>query len=232
MVDDTDNEIEHIKNNPHNLAWTSAIRVNQEDEDSETSIIDLLDSSDDENSGDELDDIEEEEEGEWMAELSGMQEDQDDSDPGIKPITNNALPCQSSGQTAEQENNDFDIQNAEEVDHVDAEFENIALTELGGANDSDAQAQMQEQTDNVDVDWWVTLLVRVVAVRAAELLSELSRCQRCFQSCCESCCQSSAAVRAAAVRATVQAAVRPVVRAQPLSEPLSKLLSELCPLSA
>jgi len=115
--------------------------------------MDLLDSSEDENSGDELDHIEEEEEGQWKAELSGMLEDQDNSDPGIMPITNNALLCHSSGRTAEQEDHDFEIQNAEELDHVDAEFENIALTELGGDNDPDAQAQTEEQTDNVDVDW-------------------------------------------------------------------------------
>jgi hypothetical protein len=69
------------------------------------------------------------------------------------PITNNALPSHSSSWTAEQEDQDFDIQNAEELDQVDADFNNIALTELEGANDPDAQAQKEDQTDNVDVDW-------------------------------------------------------------------------------
>jgi hypothetical protein len=226
MVDHTDNEIEYIKTNPLNLEQTSTIRVKQEDEDIETSGIDLLDSSEEETSGDELDDMEQEEEGEGNEELPGMPEDQDDSDPGIMPITNIALPSNSPGRTAEQEDQDFAIQNAEELHRVDADFNKIALTELEGANDPDGQAQKQDQTDNVDVDWLVTALVRVVAVRSVELLSALSRCQRC----CQSCCQSSAAVRAA-VRATVRAAVIAVVRAQPLSEPLSKLLSELSPVS-
>jgi hypothetical protein len=153
MVDDTDNEIEYIKTNPLNLERTSTIRVKQEAKDSETSVIDLLDSSEDETSGDELDDMEDEEEGEEKEEVPGMPEDQDDSDQGIMPITNNALPSQSSGRTAEHEDQDFEIQNAEELDQVDTDFNNIALTELEGANDSDAQAQKEDQTDNVDVDW-------------------------------------------------------------------------------
>jgi hypothetical protein len=97
--------------------------------------------------------MEEEEEGEGKEELPGMLEDQDDSDLGIMPITNNALPSHSSGRTAEQEDQDFDIQKAEELDQVDADFNNIALTELEGANNPDAQAQKEDQTDNVDVDW-------------------------------------------------------------------------------
>jgi len=82
-----------------------------------------------------------------------MPEDQDDSDPGIMPITNNALSSHSSSQTAEQEDQDFEIQNAEELDQVDADFNNIALTELEGANDPDVQAQKEDRMDNVDVDW-------------------------------------------------------------------------------
>jgi len=153
MVDDTNNKIEYIKTNPLIPEGTSTIRVKQEDKDSETSVIDLLDSSEDETSGDELDDMEEEEDGEGKEELPGMPEDQDDFDPGIMPITNNARPSQSSGRTAEQEDQDFDIQNAEELDQVDADFNNIARTELQGANDPDVQAQKEDQTDNVDVDW-------------------------------------------------------------------------------
>jgi hypothetical protein len=153
MVDDTDNEIEYIMTNPLNLARTSTIRVKHENEDSETSVIDLLDSSEDETSGDELDDMEEEEEGEGKEELPGMPEDQDDSDLVIMPITNNALRSHSSGRAAEQEDQDFDIQDAEELDQVDADFNNIALMELEGANNPDAQAQKEDQTDNVDVDW-------------------------------------------------------------------------------
>jgi hypothetical protein len=153
MLDDTDNEIEYIKTNPLNLEQTSTIRVKQEDKDSETSVIDLLDSSENETSGDKLDDLEEEEEGKGKEELPGVPEDQDDSDPVIMPITNNTLPGHSSGRNAEHEDQDFDIQNAEELDQVDADFNNIALMELEGANDPDAQAQKEDQTDNVDVDW-------------------------------------------------------------------------------
>jgi len=153
MVDDTDNEIEYIKTNPINLERTSTIRVKQQDEDSETSVIDLLDSSEDETSGNELDDMEEEEEGDGKEELPGMSEDQDNYDPGMMPITDNTLPSHSSGRTAETEDQDLDIQNEEELDQVDADFNNIALTELEGANDADAQAQKEDKTDNVDVDW-------------------------------------------------------------------------------
>ena len=97
--------------------------------------------------------MEEEEEGEGKEELPGMAEDLDNSDPGIMPITNNALPSHASGRTAEQEDQDFDIQNAEELDQVDADFNNIALTELEGANNPDAQVQEEDQADNVNVDW-------------------------------------------------------------------------------
>jgi len=97
--------------------------------------------------------MEEEEEGEGKEELPGMPEDQDDSDPGIVPIANNAPPSHSSGRTADQEDQDFNNHNAEEFDQVDADFNNIALTELEGANDPDVQAQKEDQTDNVNVDW-------------------------------------------------------------------------------
>jgi len=69
------------------------------------------------------------------------------------PITNNALLSHSSGRTVQPEDQDFDIQNTEEIDQVDADFNNIALTELEGVNDPDAQAQKEDQADNVDVDW-------------------------------------------------------------------------------
>jgi hypothetical protein len=153
MVDDTKNEFEYIKTNPLNLEQTSTIRVKHENQDSETSVIDLLDSSEDETIGDELDDMQQEEEGAGKEELPGMPEDQDNSDPGIMPITNNALPSYSSSQTAQQEGQDFDIQNAEELDQVDADFNKIGLTELEGANNHDVQAQKVDQTDNVDGDW-------------------------------------------------------------------------------
>jgi len=97
------------------------------------------------------------------------------------------------GKSVEQEDQDFDIENVEDVDQVDADFNYIALMDLEVANDPDALAQNEDQTDNVDVGWWVTVLVRVAALRAVELMSELCPCQ----SCCLSCYQSSAAVRAA-----------------------------------
>ena len=153
MVDDTDNEIIYIKTNPLNQKRSSTIRVKQEDEDSEPLVIDLLDCPEDEISGDKSDDTEEEEEGEGMQELLGMPEGQDDSNPGIMPITDNTPPTHSSGWTVEQVDPDFDIQNEEELDQVDADFNNIDLTELEGANDPDTHAQKEDQTDNVDVDW-------------------------------------------------------------------------------
>jgi len=88
-----------------------------------------------------------------MEELPGMPEDQDDSDLGNMPMTKNALLSHSSGRTVEPEDQDFDIQYAEELDQVDTEFNDIALTEPEGANDPDVQAQKEDQTDTVDVDW-------------------------------------------------------------------------------
>jgi len=41
----------------------------------------------------------------------------------------------------------------EELHEVDADFNNIAVTELEGANDPDLQARMEDQADNADVDW-------------------------------------------------------------------------------
>jgi hypothetical protein len=126
--------------------------VKQEDEDSQHSVIDLLDSSKHIISGNELDDMEEKEEGQGNEELLGMPEDQNNSDPGIMPIAKNVLPSHSHGWTVEQEDLDFNIQNGDELDHVDADFNNIGLTELEGANDPDGQAQKEDKTDNVDVD--------------------------------------------------------------------------------
>jgi len=133
MVDDTDNEMEYIKTNPLNLEQKSTIRVKQADKDCETLVIDILDSSEDEIGADELYDMEEEEEEEGKEELPGMREDQDDSDLGIMPITNNALLCYSSSRTVEQEDQEFNIQDTEELDEVDADFTNIALNGTRGS---------------------------------------------------------------------------------------------------
>ena len=97
--------------------------------------------------------MEEEEEGEGEEELPGMPGDQDYSNRGMMTITNNAIPSYFSGRTVEQEDQDFNIQYAEELDQLEADFNNITLTELGGANDPDVHAQKEDQTDNVDVDW-------------------------------------------------------------------------------
>jgi hypothetical protein len=155
MVDDTDNQIEYIKTNPLNLERTSTIRVKQEEEDSEPLVIDLLDSSEDEISGDELDDTEEEEAEEEVEDGKGELPEisEDNSEPGIMPITNNPSPRNPPSRTAELEDQDFEIQNVEELNQVEADFNNIALTELEGANDSDVQAQKEDQADNADVDW-------------------------------------------------------------------------------
>jgi hypothetical protein len=125
MVDDTDNEIEYIKTTPLNLERTLTIRVKQEDEDSDPSVIDLLVSTEAEISGDELDDMKAEEEGARKEELPGRTGDHDSSNPRIMQITNNALPSNSSGRTAEKEDKDFDIQNAKQLDQVDADIKTL-----------------------------------------------------------------------------------------------------------
>ena len=68
------------------------------------------------------------------------------------PITNKAPPSHSPCRTVEEEDTDFNIQKAEELDQVYADFNNVALMELKGANNPDAQAQKEDQTDIVDVD--------------------------------------------------------------------------------
>jgi hypothetical protein len=54
----------------------------------------------------------------------------------------------------------------EESAHIYTSFRIITLTELEGANNANVPAQKENQTDNVDLDWWVTVLIRVVSVRA------------------------------------------------------------------
>jgi hypothetical protein len=83
----------------------------------------------DEISGNEMDDMEGEEEGEGKEELLGMREDQDDFDLGIMPITNYPPVSHSPGWSVDQEDQDFNIHNAEELDHIDANLDNIPFTE-------------------------------------------------------------------------------------------------------
>jgi hypothetical protein len=155
MVDDTGNGIEDIKTNPLNLDRTSTIRVTQEGEDIKPLVIDLLDSSEEQISGDELDDTEkteeQEEEEEEKEELPGMSED--DSEQGYMPISTNAPRKNPPCHTVELEDQQFVIQNTEELDPVDGDFNNIALMEVEGANDSDVQSQKEDQADNANVDW-------------------------------------------------------------------------------
>jgi len=127
--------------------------VKQDNKDSNPLVIDFVDSSEEEIMGDELDDMEENDVGEGTEEQPGMPADQDDSDPGIMLITINTPWSHSPSTTVEQEDQDFDIQNLDKLDQVDADFNNIALMEQDGGNDPDAQAQKEDQTVNVDVDW-------------------------------------------------------------------------------
>jgi len=128
MVDETDNEIKYIKTNPLTIEQTSTIRVKQEDGDSESWDINLLDSSGDEIGANQLVHMEQEKEGEAKQELLGISEDQDGSILGIMQFTNYAPPSPSSGQTVDQEEQDLDNQIPEELQLVDADFNNIALT--------------------------------------------------------------------------------------------------------
>jgi hypothetical protein len=131
--------------------------VNHKEDDSESLVIDLLDRSEDQISGDELDDTEEEEEeveeeeDNGKKELPGMSEDI--TEPGSMPITNNSTPRNPLRCIVELEDQDFEIHNAEELDQVDTDFNNIAVMELEGANNPNVQAQKEDQADNADVDW-------------------------------------------------------------------------------
>ena len=104
-------------------------------------------------SGNELDDVKEEEEEvkEGKEEKAGMSED--DSELWTMLIINNA-PCSNSpGLTGGLKAQDLEIQHVEELDQVDADFNNIALMELERTNNPDAQAQMEDQGDSADVNW-------------------------------------------------------------------------------
>jgi len=115
-------------------------------------VIESLDSSRDEIGGDELDIMEEDVEGKGKEELQGMPEDHYDSKQGIMMITDHAQSRDSPGWSFEHDQ-DFEIQNGEELDHVDADFSNIALMEREGANNPVGQEQKADQMDNVDVNW-------------------------------------------------------------------------------
>jgi hypothetical protein len=77
-------------------------------------------------------------------------------------MTDNALLRNSASRTVEVEDNDPDIQNSNEFITADTDFNNIALTELEGANNPDEQAQKANHVDNAGVDWCVNVLVRAV----------------------------------------------------------------------
>jgi len=117
--------------------------VNQASEDSEPLLFGLLGSSEMEISASELHDMEwkeHEDEEDVKAELLGMPED--DSELGIMLITITASRRISPSRTVQLEEKDFKIQNAEELDKVDTDFNNIARTELEVINHHhDAQAQ-------------------------------------------------------------------------------------------
>jgi hypothetical protein len=126
--------------------------VNHKDDDSEPLVIDLLDRSENQISGDELDDTaEEEEEDNGKKELPGMSEDL--TEPGSMPITNNSSSRNPLRCIVELEHQDFEIRNAEELDQVDTDLNNIAVMELKGAKNPNVQAQKEDQADNADVDW-------------------------------------------------------------------------------
>jgi len=151
-------------------------------------VIDVLDTYKDEISLHQLDLLEENKDREWQDEVPGMPENQDDSDQGIMPDPSHSLPSYSSGQSVEHVQQDFDLQNAEHLVLVDTDFSNIAAMDRERANDPDVHGKKQNERVPVDVAWWVTVLVRVVADRAVQLLLECSCCQCCDQSCCQSCC--------------------------------------------
>jgi len=210
--DEIDNELEYIKTKPLTLKPTSTIRVQQELNNGEPTGCDVQDSSEEESGGDELKDTEEEEEEEdeeeeGKEELLGMLEDY--LGPGILLIASTVRPRNPTIHTVKLEDNDFRIHNAKESGEVDADFNNIALTDLEGEGDLYVLAQREDQADNANVECWVSVILRAV-----ELLSVLS----CCHSYCQSCCPSSAADRTNA---------RVVVRAQPLSELLPELRSEI-----
>jgi hypothetical protein len=153
IVDYPDNEMQYIITNPHNLERSSTVRVKQEHQHCEALVIYLLYSSEDKISVNELEDMEEEEEGEGKELQLGMPEHQDDSHSGIMLITHDAPPSLSIGRTVKHEHQDFNFQYADQLDQVDVDFDNIALTELEGAKNPDTQAQKDNQADNANVDW-------------------------------------------------------------------------------
>lgn len=102
MVDDTDNGMEYIDTNHHKIEQMSTSGANQEDNNIKPLVIDLLDSSGDGISATESDNIKEQEEGEGKKEIPQIVEDQDNSELGIIPITDNAPLSHSADWTVEQ----------------------------------------------------------------------------------------------------------------------------------
>jgi len=178
MADDTNNEINYIISNPLNLEQTLTIMAKQEEENNKPSHSALLDCSETRFSGGELGAMEENyEKEEGKEELQELPENH--SEPGVMPMTNNTPRRITPSPSVKLEDQDCCFQIAEEWDQVDANFNNIAVSTLMGANDPHGQVKMEDQVDNAHVDWCVTVLFG-----AFEVLSELSHCQSDCQSCC------------------------------------------------
>jgi len=67
-----------------------------------------------------------------------MLEDQDNSKLGIMPINIYTPQRHSPGRSVNQQDQDFENDSVEELDQVETDFRNIALTEPEGANDTNA----------------------------------------------------------------------------------------------
>jgi len=154
IVDNTDIEIEYNKIIHLHLASTSTIRLTEDDEDREPLLNnDLLDSSTLEIGGDECDHlqtVEKEEDG--MKEPPGMAEGHYDSKPWIMLTINNQPPRNSPSCYVVQEDQVFKIWYLDEIDQVDTECANVAVTELVGANDPNVQRQKEDLADYAIVD--------------------------------------------------------------------------------
>ena len=108
-------------------------------------LIDLLDSPNYDISGDDLDNVEEEAVEEEAVEEESLEEEDEvkqevpgmpgvNSKPANLPITNSAATRDSPNYTVELDDQHLKIQYAEELSLIDAEINNVGLTELEGAN--------------------------------------------------------------------------------------------------
>jgi hypothetical protein len=100
--------------------------------------------------------------------------DKDDSEQVIMLITLCAPQWIPPLRTDIQEDQELINENGEELDQVDGDFNNIGKTVVEGDNNPNVHAQQDNRTNYFNVEQRVTLIVRVLAARSLELMTNLA----------------------------------------------------------